>query len=86
MKKAVMVPIETDDDGMSIPMDNEFGPFYRGVLQFDDYNYRVINPFLLLPKPEEKKKLTKQERKAKKEKDELDPPDANKSNKTLSIK
>lgn len=64
MKKAVMVPIEHDEDGLPTTKENEYGPFNRGVLQFDDYNYTVINPYILLTgnenkDPKEKKKKSK---------------------------
>jgi hypothetical protein len=40
IKKAVMIPIEQDDDGLTIEKENTMHPFMRGVMNFDDYNYK----------------------------------------------
>ena len=54
IKKAVMVPIGVDDEGM--PVENEeraATPFCRGVLNFDDYNYKAYNQYVMIPGPGE---------------------------------
>lgn len=48
IKKAVMTPIEPDLDlsktGDETTLQN---PFKRGIMQFDDYNYNSVNPYVL---------------------------------------
>lgn len=53
IKKAVMIPVETDDDGVPVDKDNTYSPFQRGVMNFDDYNYNVFNQYVLLTGPDE---------------------------------
>ena len=43
IKKSVMIPIETDEDGLPIERDNLHTPFSRGVMTFDDFNYKMFN-------------------------------------------
>jgi hypothetical protein len=43
IKKSVMIPIETDDDGIAIEQEHANHPFMRGVMNFDDYNYKIYN-------------------------------------------
>lgn len=51
LKKSVMIPIKHDDDGNLEDMPNAYNPFKRGVMEFDDYNYRVHNPYVLVEDP-----------------------------------
>lgn len=51
IKKAVMIPIEQDDDGLTIEKENTMHPFMRGVMNFDDYNYKQYNEYVLLTGP-----------------------------------
>lgn len=48
IKKAVMVPLETDDEGEPIDREDVLSPFNRGVMAFDDYNYKLFNEFVLV--------------------------------------
>lgn len=39
-KKSVMVPLKEDDDGNQFEPQNTAHPFMRGIMKFDDYNYK----------------------------------------------
>lgn len=58
LKKTVMIPLKTDDQGRISEQPNINHPFMRGVMEFDDYNYTPFNEMVLLKEPEH---LTKQE-------------------------
>jgi hypothetical protein len=51
IKKSVMVPLKVDDDGYHTEPGNTEHPFMRGIMQFDDYNYRRFNHYVLLEEP-----------------------------------
>ena len=51
LKKSVMIPIKYDDDGNIEEVTNAYNPFMRGVMEFDDYNYAVHNPYVLVEDP-----------------------------------
>ena len=51
IKKAVMVPIENDEEGLPLEQENTNHPFMRGVMNFDDYNYKTVNQYVLLEGP-----------------------------------
>ena len=56
IKKSVMVPINEDNDGNLVSNDqNTSHPFMRGIMQFDDYNYKQFNDFVLVPEPTNQK-------------------------------
>lgn len=61
LKKSVMVPIKYDEEGNQEDVGHAYNPFMRGVMEFDDYNYAVHNPYVLVedPKYAEEAKLTK---------------------------
>ena len=63
LKKSVMVPIRYDDDDQLEEMGHAYNPFMRGVMEFDDYNYAIHNPYVLVedPKYAEEAKLVKKE-------------------------
>jgi hypothetical protein len=46
-----MIPINYDHDGKLIEVNKVDHPFMRGVMEFDDYNYRQYNPMVLIPEP-----------------------------------
>lgn len=50
IKKAVMVPMGTDEEGLPLLTDNLNSPFQRGIMNFDDYNYKNVNPYILVTK------------------------------------
>lgn len=60
IKKSVMVPINEDYE----PTDrsNADRPFTRGIMTFDDFNYRQFNEHILLeePQPVDKLKIIKE--------------------------
>jgi len=45
------VPLKVDDDGYHTEPGNTEHPFMRGIMQFDDYNYRRFNHYVLLEEP-----------------------------------
>ena len=52
LKKSVMIPIRYDDDGnQEEEKFDAYNPFMRGVMEFDDYNYTVHNPYVLVEDP-----------------------------------
>ena len=51
LKKAVMIPIKYDDEGNQEEVGHAYNPFMRGVMEFDDYNYAVHNPYVLVEDP-----------------------------------
>ena len=50
LKKSVMIPMKYDEDDNPIEID-AYNPFMRGVMEFDDYNYAVHNPYVLVEDP-----------------------------------
>jgi len=46
-----MVPIKYDDDGNIEEVAHAYNPFMRGVMEFDDYNYAIHNPYVLVEDP-----------------------------------
>ena len=63
IKKAVMVPLQTDDEGREVEQANAEHPFMRGIMTFDDFNYNHFNKFVLVPAPatHKEKQLLKQQ-------------------------
>ena len=55
-----MVPINEDDEPMNVT--NADRPFTRGIMTFDDFNYRQFNEHILLeePQPVDKLKIIKE--------------------------
>ena len=51
LKKAVMIPIKYDEEGNQEEVSHAYNPFMRGVMEFDDYNYSVHNPYVLVEDP-----------------------------------
>mmetsp|Transcript_15989 Transcript_15989/g.21708 ORF Transcript_15989/g.21708 Transcript_15989/m.21708 type:complete len:86 (+) Transcript_15989:913-1170(+) len=51
LKKSVMIPIKYDDEGNVEENVQAYNPFMRGVMEFDDYNYAVHNPYVLVEDP-----------------------------------
>ena len=51
LKKSVMIPIKYDDEGNVEEVAHAYNPFMRGVMEFDDYNYTVHNPYVLVEDP-----------------------------------
>ena len=51
LKKSVMIPIKYDDDGNLEDVPNAYNMFKRGVMEFDDYNYTLHNPYVLIENP-----------------------------------
>lgn len=57
-----MIPLKADEDGANEGVANPYHPFMRGAMEFDDYNYKLYNPYVLLKEPEdeaEKRKMAK---------------------------
>ena len=46
-----MIPIKYDDDGNLEEVSNAYNMFKRGVMEFDDYNYKLHNPYVLIENP-----------------------------------
>ena len=59
LKKSIMVPLTTLDNGVSVEPKNTQHPFMRGIMQFDDYNYGRFNGYILVPQPKESSKMKK---------------------------
>lgn len=53
IKKAVMVPIKAARDGKLFEPRNAKHPFMRGIMNFDDYNYKSLNDFIFVKYPGE---------------------------------
>ena len=51
LKKSVMIPIKHDDEGNLEEVAHAYNPFMRGVMEFDDFNYAVHNPYVLVEDP-----------------------------------
>lgn len=51
IKKAVMVPLDLDEEGQPQSPDNQQHPFMRGIMNFDDYNYKSFNDYVLVEEP-----------------------------------
>ena len=54
IKKSVMVPLALDDEGKEVEPANVQHPFMRGIMNFDDYNYKQFNDFVLVEQPDSK--------------------------------
>jgi len=46
-----MVPFEVDEFGQSLTPENQKHPFMRGIMNFDDYNYKSYNDYVLIEEP-----------------------------------
>ena len=46
-----MVPINSDEDGNITEPINIQHPFMRGIMNFDDYNYKNFNDYVLIEEP-----------------------------------
>jgi len=46
-----MIPINYDEEGNQEEVIHAYNPFMRGVMEFDDYNYAMYNPFILVEDP-----------------------------------
>ena len=55
MKKQVAIPIKQEEDGINWveAVQNVYSPFMRGVMEFDDYNYKMHNQYILRLNPKE---------------------------------
>ena len=51
LKKAVMIPIKYDEEGRVEENVHAYNPFMRGVMEFDDFNYTVHNPYIFVEDP-----------------------------------
>ncbi len=51
LKKSVMIPIKYDEEDQLIEVPNAYNMFKRGVMEFDDYNYTLHNPYVLVENP-----------------------------------
>ena len=51
LKKSVMIPINHDEEGQIEEVAHAYNPFMRGIMEFDDYNYAVHNPYVLVEDP-----------------------------------
>lgn len=45
-----MIPMKYDEEGNLEEID-AYNPFMRGIMEFDDYNYTVHNPYVLVEDP-----------------------------------
>ena len=64
IKKSVMVPITmTSSDELQQPK-KIMQPFMRGIMTFDDYNYKSLNEYVLIEEPSDpnKRKIDVEER------------------------
>lgn len=50
LKKAIKIPIKYDDEDNLIEV-HAYTPFMRGIMEFDDYNYALHNPYVLIEDP-----------------------------------
>ena len=50
LKKSIKVPVKYDEDDNLVEV-HAYTPFMRGVMEFDDYNYTLHNPFVLIEDP-----------------------------------
>jgi len=46
-----MIPLEIDDDGAVLKPNNVTHPFSRGIMEFDDFNYKPFNEIVFVPEP-----------------------------------
>ena len=46
-----MIPVDWTDDGVETHPPNISNPFMRGIMTFEDYNYRQYNEYVLLEEP-----------------------------------
>lgn len=53
IKKSVMIPLSMkNDDELDQPKRVD-QPFMRGIMEFDDYNYKNINKYVLIEEPKD---------------------------------
>ena len=53
IKKSVMIPLSMkNDDELDQPKRID-QPFMRGIMEFDDYNYKNINKYVLIEEPKD---------------------------------
>ena len=57
LKKCVLIPTRQTEQEELTYQDN---PFKRGSMKFDDYNYQVYNPYILVQEEKDKKGRRKQ--------------------------
>ena len=50
-KKLVCIPIKYDEESQLEEVKDAYTPFMRGVMEFDDYNYAIHNPYVLVEDP-----------------------------------
>ncbi len=54
IKKSVTVSCKEGDQGEPIQIvGNVNHPFTRGIMRFDDYNYNLINEYVLIEDPQD---------------------------------
>lgn len=46
-----MIPIKYDDDGNLEEEPDAYNIYKRGVMEFDDFNYTLHNPYVLVENP-----------------------------------
>ena len=51
-----MIPVDWNDDGVEIKPPNTTHPFMRGIMTFDDYNYKQYNSYVLISEPGQSEK------------------------------
>ena len=51
LKRSVMIPIVVDSEEQIQEVTHAYNPFMRGVMEFDDYNYTIHNPYVLVEDP-----------------------------------
>lgn len=56
IKKSVMVPITLRNDQELEQPKRLNQPFMRGIMEFDDYNYKNINDYVLIEEPKDPNK------------------------------
>ena len=50
-KKLVCIPIKYDEESNLEEVKDAYTPFMRGVMEFDDFNYAIHNPYVLVEDP-----------------------------------
>lgn len=51
-----MIPLQFDDEGSASRPKNTVHPFSRGIMAFDDYNYKSHNDYVMVEEPWESEK------------------------------
>lgn len=51
-----MIPVSNDEDATVFKNQKIEHPFSRGIMAFDDYNYKSHNDYVLIEEPEESEK------------------------------